>query len=85
MAKNDVLSKIIFEAKSYNSVQDIEKLVEVGSDLSMIPIQPLYVSMLSSSTDQVAEILPKLSQQQRQAFLDLDLWIFNIKGIDIDS
>ena len=72
MAKNDVLSKILFEAKSYNSIEDIEKLVEVGTDLSMIPIQPLYVSLLASSTDQVAEILPKrlsfLSRHQKAVF-----------------
>lgn len=74
MAKNDVLSKLLFEAKSYNSIEDIEKLVEVGTDLSMVPIQPLYVSLLSSSTDQVAVILPKLSQEQRQTLIDLDLW-----------
>lgn len=74
MAKNDVLSKILFEAKSYKSIDDIEKLVEVGTDLSMVPIQPLYVSLLTSSTDQVAEILPKLSPEQRQTFVDLDLW-----------
>lgn len=74
MSKNDVLSKILFEAKSYNSIEDIEKLVEVGTDLSMIPIQPLYVSLLASTTDQVAAIMPKLSKEQRQTLVDLDLW-----------
>jgi len=72
--KNNILTKIIYEAKSYNNFEDIEKLVEADSDLSMIPIQPLYVSLLSSSTEQMALVVPKLSKEQRQTFLDLDLW-----------
>jgi len=72
--KNNILTRILYEAKSYNSFEDIERLVENDSDLSMIPIQPLYVSLLSSSTDQMALVLPKLSKDQRQTFLDLDLW-----------
>jgi hypothetical protein len=70
----NLLSQILYEAKSYNSFSDIEKLVEVGTDLSMIPIQPLYVSLVSSSSDQVAQIIPKLSKDQKQAMIDLDLW-----------
>lgn len=70
----NLLSQILFEAKSYNTFNDIEKLVEIGTDLSMIPVQPLYVSLVSSSSDQVAKILTKLSPDQRQAMIDLDLW-----------
>jgi hypothetical protein len=58
----------------YKKFEDIEKLVENGLDLSMIPIQPLYVSLQTSSKDQVALILPKLSSEQRQALRDIDLW-----------
>ncbi len=74
MAKNDVLSKILFEAKSYNSIDDIERLVEIGTDLSQIPMQPLYVSLLATSSEQVAVLMPKLSKEQRQCLVDLDLW-----------
>ena len=70
----DLLSQILFEAKSYNTFEDIEKLVEINSDLSQIPVQPLYVSLVSSSSDQVARVLPKLSSEQRQVMVDLDLW-----------
>lgn len=72
--KKDILSQILFEAKSYRTFEDIEKLVEVGTDLSMIPIQPLYISLMGTTTDQVAEVLPKLSVEQRQTLVDLDLW-----------
>tara|TARA_Y100001936_G_scaffold252519_1_gene312514 strand:- start:2241 stop:3968 length:1728 start_codon:yes stop_codon:yes gene_type:complete len=72
--KKNLLAKIIYEARSYKSFEDIEKLVETGLDLSNVPLQPLYVSLLSTSSEQVASILPKLSTKQRQALLDLDLW-----------
>lgn len=72
--KKNLLAKILYEAKSYNKFEDIEKLVEKGLDLANIPIQPLYVSLLSAPSEQVATILPKLSGEQRQALLDLDLW-----------
>jgi hypothetical protein len=70
----NLLQNILFEARAYNSFEDIEKLVERSADLSMLPIQPLYVSLLNAPADQVAVILPKLSKEQRQALLDLDLW-----------
>lgn len=79
----NLLQQILYEAKAYNTFEDIEKLVQYGGDLSVIPIQPLYVSLLTTSIDQVSEILPKLSKEQRQAFIDLDLWKKDI--VDVDS
>lgn len=72
--KKDLLSQLLYEAQAYKKFEDIEKLVESGGDLSMIPIQPLYVSLQNTSSDQVALILPKLSSEQRQALRDIDLW-----------
>jgi hypothetical protein len=72
--KRDLLSQLLYEAQSYRKFEDIEKLVEGGSDLSMIPLQPLYLSLQTTSKDQVALILPKLSSEQRQALRDIDLW-----------
>jgi hypothetical protein len=72
--KKDLLSQLLYEAQSYKKFEDIEKLVEGGTDLSMIPIQPLYVSLKNTSKDQVALILPKLSSEQRQSLRDIDLW-----------
>ncbi len=72
--KKDLLSQLLYEAQAYKKFEDIEKLVDNGLDLSMIPIQPLYVSLQTTSKDQVALILPKLSSEQRQALRDIDLW-----------
>ena len=72
--KKDLLSQLLYEAQAYKKFEDIEKLVEGGGDLSQIPIQPLYVSLQNTSKDQVAMILPKLSEEQRQALRDIDLW-----------
>lgn len=73
-SKNNILQKILFEAQAYNTFEDIEKLVDGGVDLSVVPIQPLYISLISSTPSQLATVLPKLSKEQRQAFIDLDLW-----------
>lgn len=72
--KKDLLSQLLYEAQAYKKFEDIEKLVEGGTDLSMIPIQPLYVALKNTSKDHVAQILPKLSSDQRQALRDIDLW-----------
>ncbi len=72
--KKDLLSQLLYEAQAYKKFEDIEKLVDSGKDLSMIPIQPLYVALQTTSSDQIAAILPKLSSEQRQALRDIDLW-----------
>jgi hypothetical protein len=70
----DLIDRIIFEASAYRNFTDIEKLVENGADLSSLPVQPLYLSLQSASTDHMTTILPKLSPKQRQALLDIDIW-----------
>lgn len=70
----DLLSQMLHEAQAYRKFDDIERLVESGVDLSVIPVQPLYLSLQTSNKDQVAAILPKLSVEQRQALRDIDLW-----------
>ncbi len=70
----DLLSQLLYEAQAYRKFDDIERLVESGVDLSVIPVQPLYLSLQTSNKDQVAAILPKLSFEQRQALRDIDLW-----------
>ncbi len=70
----DLIFRIVQEAKSYDRLEDIEKLVEGQTSLAVIPVQPLYVAITSAGSDQVAEVLPRMSKPQRQAMLDLDLW-----------
>lgn len=52
----------------------IESLIQEGMDLSHIPVQPLYQVIKSLPTSELAELLPRFSKEQRQTFLDLDLW-----------
>lgn len=72
--KKDVLSQLIQEAQSYRRFEDIEKLVDTGTDLAAIPVQPLFLALRSTSKDYAALVLSKLSPDQRQAMLDLDIW-----------
>lgn len=72
--KKDVVTQLLFEAQSYQKFEDIEKLVEHGQDLSAIPVQPLFLALRATNKEQVALVLPKLSSEQRQAMLDIDIW-----------
>ncbi len=83
MSDKDLLTVLLDESLSYSKIEDIEKLVESRADLSSVPIQPLYLALRLTSLDQVAEILPKLSKDQRQALLDIDIW--SRDSVDIES
>lgn len=81
--KKDLITKIVLESQAYQGFSDIEKLVESGVDLSVIPVQPLYLSLQTTSADQIALVLPKLSYDQRKSLLELDLW--HKDDIDVNS
>lgn len=82
-SKTGLLQRIFFEAQAYKSFDEISKLVEDGNDLSVIPVQPLYMAIKSTPSDELALILPKMSQEQRQAMIDLDLWQRDV--VDVES
>tara|TARA_B100001971_G_scaffold61895_1_gene56873 strand:- start:71869 stop:73581 length:1713 start_codon:yes stop_codon:yes gene_type:complete len=83
MSPKNMLQNILFEAQSYKEYEDIEKLVEKGMNLQNVPVQPLYISLQNATSDQVAQVLPKLSKEQRKCFLDLDLW--KRDEVDVES
>ncbi len=62
------------ESEAYKNIEDIEKLVENSMDLSVVPLQPLYLCIRGTSQDYLASILPKLSKKQRSALIDIDSW-----------
>lgn len=72
--KNDPLTLLIKESDAYNHLDQIEKYVEGGSDLSVLPVQPVYLALRKLPLDKVAEYLPKFSKEQREVFMDIDLW-----------
>ncbi len=80
--ENDVIKQILLESKSYHSVETMESLVDSKSDLSALPIQPLYMAIKNLSPEQLAPHLNKFSKDQRIRFLDLDLWVKD--SLDVD-
>lgn len=80
LSKFDPLTILIKESEAYEGLDKIERLVEVGQDLSNLPVQPLYLILRKLPVNQVAEYLPRFSKEQREVFLDIDLW----KKDDID-
>lgn len=73
--KKDLLANLFTEASAYTNMDAIESLVQSGMDLSQIPVQPLYLAMKALPMDKACAILPKMSQEQRKACLDIDLWV----------
>lgn len=72
--KNDPITLLMKESDAYNNLDQIEKYVEGQNDLSMLPVQPVYLALRKLPVDKVAEYLPKFSKEQREIFLDIDLW-----------
>jgi hypothetical protein len=70
----DPINGLIYESESYNSFDQIERLVDDKYDLSNLPIQPIYLALKALPVEKVAELLPRFSKEQREIFLDIDLW-----------
>ncbi|MDO9182684.1 MAG: DUF6178 family protein [Bacteriovorax sp.] len=78
----DPITLLMKESDAYTNLDQIEKYVEESSDLSMLPVQPIYLALRKLPIDKVAEYLPKFSKEQRAVFMDIDLW--NKDEIDIE-
>ena len=72
--QHNFIDLLINEASAYQSFDRIEALVEDRSDLSNLPMQPLYIALKNLPLDKRASSLSKLSKEQRRTFLDIDLW-----------
>lgn len=73
-AKQGFLDLLITEADAYSSMDMIESLLQSGGDLSLVPVQPLYMAIKNLPPEQSSQFLILLSKEQRQTFRDLDLW-----------
>ncbi len=78
-----MISHMMEKADTYTNFDCLEKYVQEGKDLSVIPIQPLFTILKSRPCDEVASYLPYFSLEQRKIFLDLDLW--KRDDLDVDS
>ncbi|MDD4976052.1 MAG: DUF6178 family protein [Bacteriovorax sp.] len=78
----DPITLLLKESDAYTNLDQIEKYVEESSDLSVLPVQPIYLALRKLPFDKVAEYLPKFSREQRAVFMDIDLW--SKDEIDID-
>ena len=81
--KNNFLGALIEESMQYGLIEEIEKLVQHNNSLSYLPVQPLYMAFKTMIPEKVGLYLEKLDADQRQAFLDIDLW--DKDGLDLES
>jgi hypothetical protein len=70
----DPITLLMKESEAYNHLDQIEKYVEHSMDLSALPVQPIYLALRKLPFEKVAEFLPKFSKEQREVFMDIDLW-----------
>lgn len=78
----DPITLLLKESDAYINLDQIEKYVEESTDLSLLPVQPIYLALRKLPFDKVAEYLPKFSKEQRAVFMDIDLW--NKDEIDVE-
>ena len=79
----DPITTLIQESDSYTNIDQIELYVENKADLSPLPVQPVFLALKNLPVEKVAELLPRFSKEQREAFLDIDLWTKD--EIDIEN
>jgi len=68
------LTLAVAEAQSYLTINQIEHALENKEEIKNLPLQPLYLAYNSLPIDKKTALLPSLSSEQRQLFLDIDLW-----------
>lgn len=69
-----MIKNLLAEAQAYNGLDAILSLIEDGKSLAAVPMQPLYVASRALDSSHMAALLPRLTPQQRNVFLDIDLW-----------
>ena len=57
------------EVSSYDSIENIESLIEEKNSLEHVPVQPLYMAYLKLPKEKKTLYLEKLSHEQRQSCL----------------
>lgn len=70
----DPLTILIEESDSFQTIERMEQLVEVGHNLSSLAIQPIYLALKKLPAQKVGQYLSMFSKEQREVFLDIDLW-----------
>ncbi|MDA9189481.1 DUF6178 family protein [bacterium] len=73
--KTNFIHSMIKESSAYQSLEQVESDIECGGSLKNHPIEPLYSLVKDLSVEQKSLILPNLSVEQRQAFVDIDFWV----------
>ncbi|OFZ40005.1 MAG: hypothetical protein A2504_07695 [Bdellovibrionales bacterium RIFOXYD12_FULL_39_22] len=82
-SKNSIIDNLIGEAQSYTSLEVMERMIQDGADLSAHAISPLYLIVKKMNPNELAHHLHLFSSEQRQIFLDMDLWLKD--DLDVDN
>jgi hypothetical protein len=80
---NNIIETILSEAFAYSSLEVLESYLVDGKDLSALPMQPLFLALKSLPPQKTSLSLTKLSKEQKQSFLSIDLW--SKDTVDVES
>jgi hypothetical protein len=79
----NVIQLLLSQSDAYDTIERIESLLEDLDNLRPLPVQPLFTALKALEPAEIGSLLPKLSVEQRQAFLDIDLW--NKDEVSVDA
>jgi hypothetical protein len=82
-SSKNFLQLAVAEAQSYLTIDQIDHALENNSKLAGLPLQPLYLAYSILPIEKKTALLPSLTTEQRQLFLDIDLW--RKDEIDVDN
>ena len=69
-----IIEDILAEAQTFSTLSGIEQSLSKGTDLSPIPLPALYIALRRLHPQDCSKYLERLTVDQRQALLDIDLW-----------
>jgi hypothetical protein len=79
----NVIQLLLKQSDAYDTIERIEMLLDDLENLKPLPVQPLFTALKALEPAEIGTLLPKLSVEQRQAFLDIDLW--NKDEVSVDA
>ena len=70
----NLIDHMIEKSNSLTNQDDLKGLIQKGISFEQLPLRPLYIILKRSTPADCSEFLEKMNADQRQAFLDIDLW-----------
>ncbi|MDA8792327.1 DUF6178 family protein [Bacteriovoracaceae bacterium] len=81
MGNRNIIEQLQQEAQAYSGIKELETISRDVGSFSSLPIQPVYTAFKQLNPQEASKLLSKSSQEQREAFRQLDLWDRDIVSV----